>query len=137
MLLENMFLDTRFETGDVWAIWTRQIRLLATLFPHVSLKTCLPCIHFSTVRTNMHFCSKFTLLLIWLCPASSSKSLMFTSRKFCNSWESEQSVQTWKSILNLSNLSLKAFFFLLPRCSHSWERAPISEHRADLKALLI
>jgi hypothetical protein len=22
-------------------------------------------------------------------------------------------------------------FFFLPRCSHTWERAPISEHRAD------
>jgi hypothetical protein len=24
------------------------------------------------------------------------------------------------------------YFFFLPRCSHTWERAPISEHRADI-----
>jgi hypothetical protein len=28
-------------------------------------------------------------------------------------------------------------FFLLPRCSHTWERAPVSEHRADLLSFLI
>jgi hypothetical protein len=27
--------------------------------------------------------------------------------------------------------NLRDYFFFLPRCSHTWERAPISEHRAD------
>jgi hypothetical protein len=27
-------------------------------------------------------------------------------------------------------------FFFLPRCSHSWERAPVSEHRADFTQFL-
>jgi hypothetical protein len=27
-------------------------------------------------------------------------------------------------------------FFFLPRCSHTWERAPVSEHRADFTKFL-
>jgi hypothetical protein len=27
-------------------------------------------------------------------------------------------------------------FFFLPRCSHTWERAPVSEHRADFSQFL-
>jgi hypothetical protein len=27
-------------------------------------------------------------------------------------------------------------FFFLPRCSHTWERAPVSEHRADFTQFL-
>jgi hypothetical protein len=35
-----------------------------------------------------------------------------------------------------SNLwPIEAFFFL-PRCSHTWERAPVSEHRADFTQFL-
>jgi hypothetical protein len=26
--------------------------------------------------------------------------------------------------------------FFLPRCSHTWERAPVSEHRADFTHFL-
>jgi hypothetical protein len=28
------------------------------------------------------------------------------------------------------------YFFFLPRCSHTWERAPVSEHRADFTQFL-
>jgi hypothetical protein len=34
--------------------------------------------------------------------------------------------------MTLHNASeVASIFFFLPRCSHTWERAPASEHRAD------
>jgi hypothetical protein len=36
----------------------------------------------------------------------------------------------------LHNLNCKRSFFFLSRCSHTWERAPASEHRADFNQFL-
>jgi hypothetical protein len=65
-------------------------------------------------------------------------SLDFTTKETIQS-------RDWGSVTNndgfwIGWLDLLAFvlqFFFLPRCSHTWKRAPVSEHRADLLSFLI
>jgi hypothetical protein len=69
---------------------------------------------------SQHIYLRFILILFWV------SQMIFLPK--C--------LHACSCLTNLVNLDLITVFFFLPRCSHTWERAPASEHRAEITVLI-